>query len=462
MWNETHTYFQEGNIVFIPSAAKHKFLIKNFFLLVDEKSNLFELYCDEDATSKGRYNRYMLVQQSIALWRSLHPSSKFWKMREDGAISRLRSLHDVTVAMMKLYEEEKLARGKHQLHVLSRTNTVSSKENLWQATFDRFSIEGGTVEDLKWFNDKINSQFKSSMLWVTDYRSLKELLVNYCHVTDIDPAECVRDAPFNSMRHTLSYLIHPCNDSKCMQDSPSWTNLESPGQGSVHFSKKIVDQHCESNPRLAKLMDLARNVLPLEFREHQDKPTKVSKEETIKIIRDNVKFDEFTSNKNGTNPSGGTVRKSASLHPTPFRKNYSDGFSVAARDGEEELYSYSLAFVKPFEWRAELVPEELAEFKVCVWKAVWKHLSPLSKLMPPNGIQTLLYLNSMGGHINPHRDMSPNMKVDPDQNSQIIGSSVIVVSFYASQYFKFGAAMPGENKFDYPPMLQFLTENGSM
>jgi hypothetical protein len=107
------------------------------------------------------------------------------------------------------------------------------------------------------------------------------------------------------------------------------------------------------------------------------------------------------------------------------------------------------------------MPEDLAKFKVCVWKVVRKHLSPLSQLMPPNGIQLLLHLNSMGGTTNPHQDVSPRMKIDLELNSQIIGSLVIVVSFYASQRFKFGMRM-GKAKFHHPTMLQFLTENGLM
>jgi hypothetical protein len=459
MMNEMRTYFQEGSIVFNPSEARHKFLIKNFFVMLDEKTDFFTRFCAEDTrTSKGKYNGYVLVGKSITFWRSVHPASQFY---ENGATLSLDNLHLITDGMMKVFEKEKVAR---RIRKKNATSSSSSKTS-WEVEFDRFKKEAGTVADLNWFNTNINNQFKISMLRVADYGSLKELLVHYCHVMDINPAECVRNAPFNSMQHTLSYLLIPFkNKTESIQDIPSWTNKKSRGQASVHFSKKIVQEHCKkSNQRLTELMDSARNLILPELRELREKKTQVSKEETSRIVRDNMKFDEFTSNKNGTNPAGGTIRKSLSFHPTPFRKNYSDGMSVTVGEGEkEELYSYTLAFVKPFEWRAELMTEEIAEFKVCVWKAVWNHLSPLSKLMPPNGIQTLLYLNSMGGHINPHRDMSPNMRVDPDQNSQIIGSSVIVVSFYASQYFKFGVGIPGENKFDYPPMLQFLTENGSI
>ena len=48
----------------------------------------------------------------------------------------------------------------------------------------------------------------------------------------------------------------------------------------------------------------------------------------------------------------------------------------------------------------------------------------------------LTYPEAFRGRIRPHKDMNPRMAIDPMINSQIVGSSVIVVSFFSAQEFK--------------------------
>jgi hypothetical protein len=98
-----------------------------------------------------------------------------------------------------------------------------------------------------------------------------------------------------------------------------------------------------------------------------------------------------------------------------------------------------LSFCRKFQYFGRSLEDypEIAELKVAVWKAVYQYLSPISKVCPPNGVQMLTYFIVFWSRINAHMDMNPKMAIDPETNSQIVGSSVIVVSFFAPQEFLF-------------------------
>ena len=70
-----------------------------------------------------------------------------------------------------------------------------------------------------------------------------------------------------------------------------------------------------------------------------------------------------------------------------------------------------------------------------------------------------IYLQGFKGKINVHKDMNPNMVVNAETNSQIIGTSVIVVTFYLGQLFKLCRAL-GKKK--YETVGEFLTHHGSV
>ena len=123
---------------------------------------------------------------------------------------------------------------------------------------------------------------------------------------------------------------------------------------------------------------------------------------------------------------------------------YNERYKCSVQDG----FSYTLSFTPPIFYGGRCLDEypAIATLKVNIWKKVFHWLSPLSKLCPPNGVQCLLYIADFNGFIRPHRDMSPSMNVDTKTNSQIIGSSVIVVSFFDSQMIRLGT-LDGNQKF---------------
>ena len=78
-----------------------------------------------------------------------------------------------------------------------------------------------------------------------------------------------------------------------------------------------------------------------------------------------------------------------------------------------------------------------AELGYSLWVFLWHHLSPVSKACPPNGAQVLVYFGRFNAVINAHKDMNPDMAINPNMNSQVIGSSVMVVTLLDSMRVEF-------------------------
>ena len=104
----------------------------------------------------------------------------------------------------------------------------------------------------------------------------------------------------------------------------------------------------------------------------------------------------------------------------------------------------------------------IAQLKIAVWKLVYHYLSPVSKSCPPNACVILTYFRKFNGKINPHKDMNPNMAVDPKINSQIAGSNVVTVSLFSDQYFQFVQKVHNGKTKKYEVVSQFLTNHCSV
>ena len=79
----------------------------------------------------------------------------------------------------------------------------------------------------------------------------------------------------------------------------------------------------------------------------------------------------------------------------------------------------------------------LMDLGISVWRQVRHKLDAASQLCPPNSVNILTCVGRFGGKIRAHRDNAPNMATDPTHNSQILGTSVMAVSFFDRQMLEF-------------------------
>jgi hypothetical protein len=90
----------------------------------------------------------------------------------------------------------------------------------------------------------------------------------------------------------------------------------------------------------------------------------------------------------------------------------------------------------------------IAELGENLWKHLYHHLSPASRVCPPTGCQVLLYTSSLKSLIRPHKDngirkdggQQIRTSTDKSLNSHIFGTSVIVFSLYDEM--EFGLLVP--------------------
>jgi len=71
----------------------------------------------------------------------------------------------------------------------------------------------------------------------------------------------------------------------------------------------------------------------------------------------------------------------------------------------------------------------MTKLKEKIWKKLHPFLSPVSQACPPNACQMLLCLRPSGGQMQPHKNRNSEQK----EHTQMLGSSVIVVSFFDKQ-----------------------------
>ena len=310
-------------------------------------------------------------------------------------------------------------------------------------------------QNIEWFNAIANSFSKrNGFIKQKRYNTLHELFIKWLKVGDINPNECTRDQPCHNLRHTLSYIAVPLSVMEIPSKlDPSWrlkdhdnpfnepetyTALLNPGNtvffDSTNFSPSMFKEVLDFLPQWM-------------LRCYEGVYTPKDDDLVRLIETDEVFYDHFPYPIGAQNWRHGTVEITKTKHLRPRRLNlydkvnnltYNQDYNCTVQDG----YSYTLSWVvtAPMFYGGRCLDEyqPFAKLKVDIWKKVYHWLSPISKLTPPNGMQCLLYVADWNGSIRPHRDMNPSMDVDPKSNSQIIGTSVIVISFFHPQIIQLG------------------------
>jgi len=173
--------------------------------------------------------------------------------------------------------------------------------------------------------------------------------------------------------------------------------------------------------------------------------TPLSKETLIaNISNDFVWYDHFPVSLRGTNPLAGHDLITRTDNPGPRRLH----LSVAIQEPKyrpissahtQECYGYSYS-ITPLSWmgcRSMDQYPEIARIGYEAWTAVRAHLDPVSQQCPPTACNILHYFGAFGAFIRPHQDNCPNMQLpDYKWNSQLLGSSVLVVNLFDSQMMK--------------------------
>ena len=343
---------------------------------------------------------------------------------------------------------------------ISRAPSPSNIEPHWRATLNilrTISDNKRRQQDLHWFH-AISGAYKNRTGFVKQQRftTLQELFVKWCQLGDISPIECTRGHPTYDIRHTLSYIVAPlthCESPPLLaptqrfnihtgpsQVPPEWTATIQCGN-TVYFDPDCFDSAIFSD---------TLSSLPQWMMECYNGTITPKGEDIVRLIQpDEHSYDRYPYAIQGDNWRFGTQEITASQFKGPRRLNlydkvneytHSAKFNCTIQDG----FSYTLSFHPPVFYGGRSLQNypAIANLKVAVWKHVHHWLTPISKLCPPNGVQCLLYIDDFNEHndhpIRPHKDMSLDMNVDPKTNSQIIGSSVIVVSFFDDQFIRLG------------------------
>ena len=110
---------------------------------------------------------------------------------------------------------------------------------------------------------------------------------------------------------------------------------------------------------------------------------------------------------------------------------------------EFKTYTYGAAGRPSLDWRCRSMPLPIAELSEFLWKRLYHHLSPASRVCPPTGCQVLLFASSLKSYIGAHKDnrirtdggKQTRTSTDKSLNSHIFGTSVIVFSLYDEMEF---------------------------
>jgi hypothetical protein len=175
-----HTEFQEGDVILenlvIPFSSQNCFYKTHFFNKLEAKSDLLKQFCNEKGTTRqGRYNRYMLVEQSITFWRSWYPASQFFEIKDDGARVMARDLHDITTCVLKLYQKEKRTEIKHQDYVLAsekKTHPQPPRLNLSFALSD-VKLPGAANIYRRRDRNRIQSILQSGLMPMVNWKQVQ-------------------------------------------------------------------------------------------------------------------------------------------------------------------------------------------------------------------------------------------------------------------------------------------------
>ena len=367
-------------------------------------------------------------------------------------------------------------------------NNVPSPSNIephWRNTLDQLRniVDNAQLNtDLFWF-EAIIATFKKRQGFLKQkrYKTFQELIVKWIQVGDIKPSECTRKQPAYDLRHTLSYICSPLSFLETSQPLvPSWRlkdyldyydNIAELPTWSVPFryGNTVYFGPSSFDPKMFEgaLREMPQWMIKMHNREISPKGYNL-----VRLIKSEVDFfDPIPYSKGGQRSySKGFDINTQSKVASPRRLNLYDKVNDFHWDENsnchvQDGYSYSLTITLPMFYGGRSIEKypEIAKLKVNIWKKVYHWLTPLSKTCPPNGVQALLYAEEFGGKIQPHQDMNVNMGVDPKTNSQIIGSSVIVVNFFDEQIMHMCTRVKAQKKQDrFPTHDHFRTEHCSV
>ncbi len=302
------------------------------------------------------------------------------------------------------------------------------------------------------------------------FSTLMELMMRWLKLGDVAPSECSRLSAVFDIRHTASYILWPHRPEES-SPSPDWRfnpigNEDGVGffrhdnnlmeGGTVHFNAdKFPDQH---------IWDSAIDDLPWFVKLMGRRQIDITVDALVHEIQHMWEVDHYPVSLMGTNHSGGVKRITSTRQKGPRRLNLFDSvsgprYSKKWKCHVEDGYSYTLSFTySPFYGGRSLrFFPGIAELKLYLWKKLHDHLTPLSKLCPPNGVQVLYYFSAFDSKINFHKDMNPDMVVDDSTNSQILGTNVTVATLFMGQLVQLCSKPDTRSSVD-----EFYTHHGSV
>ena len=358
--------------------------------------------------------------------------------------------------------------GVNLFYVRQPNQVLPSSTALWDSKI--YCWKQKTDHRLTWFWSLAEMyKGRSGLLKVKgNFCSLEEMLVRWLKVGDIHPDSCQRTLEASSIRRTLSYLVLPLQQHELNAPiEPNWQfqrkgwvlpvhTVELATGFTCHFPAKCFDQ---------EIVARAEMDLPDWIREIAYGHRRLSKEEIRKQMSNEPNVDQFPVSVLGTNYREGVQPITSLTHGSPRRLNLFDSVGETKKSKKhgcrvEDGYSYTLSVTHSPYYGGRNIQNfpGIADLKIHVWKKCWHHLSPISKLCPPNGAQVLYYFPQFKGKMNFHKDMNPAMVVSDEVNSQIMGSLVIVVSLFLSQ--RVSLAIRKDKRFH--TVSKFFTEHGSV
>jgi hypothetical protein len=279
------------------------------------------------------------------------------------------------------------------------------------------------------------------------FRSITEYVLWCLNVGDIPPEECTRECPVYTMRYLLSYVVHP----EPMAFFVDPTSTHPSGESSFFCSNLILTD--QISPLLDKLMEAELPPwLTQMFTKHVPGEQMYAVDDLVtKIAGDPNWFDHFPVSLLGHNPAGGALPITQTTQPGPRRlalsaEIHGPFWSNYHNCSLEELYGYAYSFL-PRAWmgcRSLRKYETIAKLGEHIWRLVRGKLDPVSQAFPPNSANLLFYFGAFHSRIQPHQDNAPNMGIDPQHNSQLLGSSVMVLNLCHEQVLEFTSLDGGD------------------
>jgi hypothetical protein len=268
----------------------------------------------------------------------------------------------------------------------------------------------------------------------TEYKSVEDYVLACMEFGDIPWKDCVREAKMWTMRHVLSYLVEPVDHGKDPRIVPDKTVDKN--RRSCHFSAESIRN---ADPELQEVVGIIKRDLPKWLREMLDNRSadapKYTPKELQALVHSNPKwFFPLKVSTLGHNPRGGTKAITQTSHSAPRRavassEIHGPEYSKKYKCHTEGLAGYLQSNFTPICYmgcRCLRDYGSVAELGIRLWLLLWHYLDPVSQVLPPNGVSILTYFGLFDGKIPSHQDNYPNTGIDPQNNSQILGSSIIV------------------------------------